>query len=556
MKKYLKTDEWNIIEDQFHPDRQRMSESIFSLGNGRFGQRGYFEEPYSSDSYRGSFVAGITFLDKTRVGWWKNGFPPYYTRIPKAADWSRINLRLIDEELDLAGWDVDSFNRRLDMKEGIFYRDMEVTSPRGNQLRIHVEHITNMARPNLCLIKYSVSSINYTGRISLVPILDGNIVDDADLPNLKIWNILRSGSTSSCAYLWTQTRREDAQVCYAMTYQFFKNNKETTANLIRIEKEKQTGFSVGADVKPGDNVTLIKYTAIASSLYHERSELVEHSVAEAREAKSIGWNTLVEEHRRAWQEIWDETDVVIEGDPEAQQGIRYNIFQLYQTYRGDDPRLNIGPKGFTGEKYGGNTYWNTELCCVPFFLLSTPKEIAKNLLAYRYNQLPKAIENARKLGFKDGAALFPQVTNNGEECHSEWEITFEEIHRNNIIVYAIVQHAALTGNMDYIAKYGLEVMIAVSRFWSQRVSFSQPKQKYVILGVTGPDEYENNVDNNWYTNYSCIQCLKMTLRFLEMVAQQYPDEYAHIRRITNQVYGHPYTLERGTELKINMPMCQ
>lgn len=188
MKKYLKTDEWNIIEDQFHPDRQRMSESIFSLGNGRFGQRGYFEEPYSSDSYRGSFVAGITFLDKTRVGWWKNGFPPYYTRIPKAADWSRINLRLIDEELDLAGWDVDSFNRRLDMKEGIFYRDMEVTSPRGNQLRIHVEHITNMARPNLCLIKYSVSSINYTGRISLVPILDGNIVDDADLPNLKIWN--------------------------------------------------------------------------------------------------------------------------------------------------------------------------------------------------------------------------------------------------------------------------------------------------------------------------------------------------------------------------------
>ena len=293
-----------------------------------------------------------------------------------------------------------------------------------------------------------------------------------------------------------------------MTYQFFKNNKETTANLIRIEKEKQTGFSVGADVKPGDNVTLIKYTAIASSLYHERSELVEHSVAEAREAKSIGWNTLVEEHRRAWQEIWDETDVVIEGDPEAQQGIRYNIFQLYQTYRGDDPRLNIGPKGFTGEKYGGNTYWNTELCCVPFFLLSTPKEIAKNLLAYRHNQLPKAIENARKLGFKDGAALFPQVTNNGEECHSEWEITFEEIHRNNIIVYAIVQHAVLTGNMDYITKYGLEVMIAVSRFWSQRVSFSQPKQKYVILGVTGPDEYENNVDNNWYTNYLAKWCLE------------------------------------------------
>lgn len=533
MKKYLKTDEWSIIEDKFHPDNLRMSESIFSLGNGRFGQRGNFEESYSSDSYRGSFIAGITFLDNTRVGWWKNGFPRFYTRIPNAANWSRIDLRLIDEELNLAQWDVNSFNRRLDMKGGISYRDAEVTSPQGNQLRLHIEHITDMVHPNLCLIKYSVTSLNYTGKLSLVPILDGNITNNTEQANEKIWNILRSGATSDCAYLWTQTRREDAQVCYAMTYQFFKNNKETVPNPIRIEKEKQTGYSLGVDVKPNDTITLIKYTAIASSLYYERQDLIEQSVSDARKAKISGWDALLKEHRQAWQDIWDEADVVIEGDPEAQQGIRYNIFQLYQTYRGDDPRLNIGPKGFTGERYGGNTYWNTELCCVPFFLLSSPKEIVKNLLIYRYNQLPKAIENAKKLGFGNGAALFPQVTNNGEECHSEWEITFEEIHRNNIIVYAIVQHAALTGSLDYIARYGLEVMIAVCRFWSQRVSFSQPKQKYVILGVTGPDEYENNVNNDWYTNYSCIRCLKMTLTYLETIARKYPDEYARVCRTTH-----------------------
>ncbi|WP_418697612.1 family 65 glycosyl hydrolase domain-containing protein [Bacteroides sp.] len=532
MKKYLKTDEWNIIEDNFRADHQRMSESIFSLGNGRFGQRGNFEEPYSSDSYRGSFVAGITFLDKTRVGWWKNGFPAYYTRIPNAADWSYIGLRLIDEELDLAQWDVDSFCRRLDMKEGISYRDTEVTSPRGNKLRLHVEHITDMARPDLCLIKYSVTSLNYTGRISLIPTLDGSIMNDTEHPEEKIWNILRSGATGDCAYLWTQTRREDAQVCYATTYQFFKNNRETAANPIRIEKEKQTGFSVGADVKPDDTVTLLKYVAITSSLYHERQELVEKSVDLAHEAKTAGWNTLIEEHRQAWKTIWDETDVVIEGDPEAQQGIRYNIFQLYQTYRGDDSRLNIGPKGFTGERYGGNTYWNTELCCVPFFLLSTPREVVKNLLIYRYNQLPKAIENARKLGFTGGAALFPQVTNNGEECHSEWEITFEEVHRNNIIVFAIIQHAVYTGSLTYMARYGLEVMIAVCRFWAQRVSFSEAKKKYVILGVTGPDEYENNVNNNWYTNFSCQRCLAMTLHYIEAIADKYPDEYVRVRRVT------------------------
>lgn len=176
-----------------------------------------------------------------------------------------------------------------------------------------------------------------------------------------------------------------------------QNNKETTANPIRIEKEKQTGFSVGADVKPGDNVTLIKYTAIASSLYHERSELVEHSVAEAREAKSIGWNTLVEEHRRAWQEIWDETDVVIEGDPEAQQGIRYNIFQLYQTYRGDDPRLNIGPKGFTGENMA-EILIGTRNCVVYRFSALHSQRDCKELAGISVQPASQSHRNARKLG--------------------------------------------------------------------------------------------------------------------------------------------------------------
>ncbi len=537
MRKYLKTDEWNIIEEDFQADNMRMSESIFSLGNGHFGQRGNFEESYHSDSFRGSFVAGITFLDKTRVGWWKNGFPRFYSRVPIAADWGNINIRLIDEELDLAQWDVNSFSRRLDMKGGISYREAEVTSPKGHHLRIYAEHIISMSQPDLCLIRYAVTSIDYTGRISFVPTINAENNNKEEGPDGKVWNILRSGVANDCAFLWTQTRKEDGQICYAMTYQFFKNNKEAATNPIRIEKEKQTGFSVGADVKPGETVTLVKYVAIASSLHYERQELVETSMQEARRAKAIGWDTLMEDHRKAWQDIWNETDVVIEGDAEAQQGIRYNIFQLYQTYRGDDARLNIGPKGFTGEKYGGNTYWNTELCCVPFFLLSTPKNIVENLLMYRYHQLPKAIENARKLGFKNGAALFPQVTSSGEECHSEWEITFEEIHRNNIIVYAIVQHAILTGTIEYIAKYGLEVMIAVCRFWSQRVSFSRPKQQYVILGVTGPDEYENNVDNNWYTNYSCVQCLKTTLEYIDTIAGKYPDDYSRIRRATAFQYN-------------------
>ena len=134
-------------------------------------------------------------------------------------------------------------------------------------------------------------------------------------------------------------------------------------------------------------------------------------------------------------------------------------------------------------------------------MLTAGSEVAKQLLLYRYRQLDKAIENAGKLGFNDGAALYPMVTMNGEECHNEWEITFEEIHRNGAIAYAIYNYIRHTGDRDYLKEGGLEVLLGISRFWSQRVNWSSAKNQYVMLGVTGPNEYENNVNNNWYTNY-------------------------------------------------------
>ena len=160
---------------------------------------------------------------------------------------------------------------------------------------------------------------------------------------------------------------------------------------------------------------------------------------------------------------------------------------------GEDERLNIGPKGFTGEKYGGSTYWDTEAYCLPFYLATSEPKVARNLLVYRYKHLQKAIENAGKLGFTDGAALYPMVTMNGEECHNEWEITFEEIHRNGAIAYAIFDYINYTGDHEYLQEYGLEVLIGISRFWSQRITWSVDRNKYVMLGVTGPNEYENNV---------------------------------------------------------------
>ncbi|MFN8890491.1 MAG: glycosyl hydrolase family 65 protein, partial [Cyclobacteriaceae bacterium] len=212
-------------------------------------------------------------------------------------------------------------------------------------------------------------------------------------------------------------------------------------------------------------------------------------------------------------------------DIAAQPGIRFNIFQLMQTYTGEDQRLNIGPKGFTGDKYGGITYWDTEAYCLPFYLGTSDPKVGRNLLVYRHKHLKRAIENAQKLGFTNGAALYPMVTMNGEECHNEWEITFEEIHRNGAIAFAIYDYIRYTGDEKYLSEFGLEVLLGISRFWSQRITFSEEKQKYVMLGVTGPNEYENNVNNNWYTSYIACWTMEYTQQALDFVRKDDPAKF-------------------------------
>jgi maltose phosphorylase len=267
-------------------------------------------------------------------------------------------------------------------------------------------------------------------------------------------------------------------------------------------------------------------------------------------ALKTGFTKLFENHRKEWEKLWAKADVVIEGDVAAQQGIRFNIFHLYQTYTGRDERLNIGPKGFTGEKYGGSTYWDTEAFALPFFLKTAPKNVARNLLIYRYKHLQKSIENATKLGFKDGAALYPMVTMNGDECHNEWEITFEEIHRNGAIAFAIHNYIRHTGDTGYLADHGLEVLIGISRFWSQRTTFSENLGKFVILGVTGPNEYENNVNNNWYTNTLAVWTLAFTTESLLQLKKGDPPAFK--RLISKTALKYSEEIRRWEDIIKNM----
>ncbi len=302
-------------------------------------------------------------------------------------------------------------------------------------------------------------------------------------------------------------------------------------NALEATASGREGYSESqyrADLQAGQSVHVLKYVGVVNSLNAAPEEVVARAEEQAQHAAAKGYDALRSAHANAWMAKWELADIRIDGDDSAQQGIRFNIFHLLQTFTGVDARLNIVPKGFTGEKYGGSTYWDTEAYCLPFYMASTDQSVAKNLLVYRYKQLGKAIENAEKLGFTDGAALYPMVTMNGEECHNEWEITFEEIHRNGAIAYGIYNYIRHTQDRSYLAEGGLEVLVAIARFWAQRVNWSDAQEKFVILGVTGPNEYENNVNNNYYTNFMAAWCLEYAAECALWLATEQPADYAEL----------------------------
>jgi len=526
MKNYIKIDEWNIIEEGFDPHLNKISESIFSLGNGRMGQRANFEEAYSGESLQGNYVAGVYYPDKTRVGWWKNGYPEYFAKVLNAANWIGIDIKIDYETLDLANAKVSDFKRVLNMKEGYLERSFTAELKSGKKLKVKATRFCSIVDDEAGAIRYSLTPLNFSGDITITPYIDGDIKNQDANYDEKFWDEVHKETHHGSAYVTLRTKKTGFHVCTGMKFDIEQEGKTIEFLSAPLEREKYVANKVSIEVKEKQETVIYKYAANLSSENHDKETIVHETKRVVEQVSQKGFEVMLKEQAQAWAAKWVESDIVIEGDASAQQGIRFNIFQLNQTYTGEDARLNIGPKGFTGEKYGGSTYWDTEAYCVPFYLATADQQVTKNLLIYRYKQLDKAIENAEKLGFNNGAALYPMVTMNGEECHNEWEITFEEIHRNGAIAFAIYNYIRYTGDEKYLNDYGLEVLVAIARFWAQRVNWSESRQQYVMLGVTGPNEYENNVNNNWYTNTIATWCMEYALEAIASVKASDPAKYA------------------------------
>ena len=525
---YIKQDNWSIIEEGFDLEQVKSSESLFSIGNGAMGQRANFEEYYSGKTFQGSYIAGIYYPDKTKVGWWKNGYPEYFAKVLNAPNWIGINIEINGENLDLAVCaTVKNFRRELNMKEGIYNRSFEATLQNGTQIAVNVRRFLSLDLDEVGVINYEITPLNNDAKIVFKPYVDAGVHNEDANWEEKFWEPLNVKHSENEAFVTARTFKTHFTATTFMQNSILLNAANLKISPINVEATKEkVQFTYEVAVTKGQTVSLQKLGGYTVSLNHENTQIAAQNVI--AKALSFGYDQLENNQIAAWAKIWEMSDITIDGDVKAQQGIRFNIFHLNQTYLGKDSRLNIGPKGFTGEKYGGSTYWDTEAYCIPFYMATKDQQVARNLLAYRYNQLDKAIENAGKLGFANGAALYPMVTMNGEECHNEWEITFEEIHRNGAIAFAIFNYYRFTGDYTYIPEKGLEVLIGIARFWHQRATFSTFRNQYVILGVTGPNEYENNVNNNFYTNYLAKWCIDHTMEQINKVEKEYNADYTRI----------------------------
>ena len=559
---YIKPDNWSIIEEGFDAESVKSSESLFSIGNGAMGQRANFEENYSGETFQGSYIAGIYYPDKTKVGWWKNGYPEYFAKVLNAPNWIGINIEINGEILDLAKCkSVANFRRELNMKEGIYYRSFDATLQNGTEIAAKITRFLSLDIDELGVINFEIKPLNGDAKITYKPYLDAGVQNEDANWEEKFWEPLEVANSTNEGFVTARTFKTHFTATTFMQNSILLDGNNLNCSPIAVDKTSDNlQFTYEVTVAKGQTSSFQKLGGYTVSLNHEDTKEAAQKVI--IKGLEIGYSQLLDNQKQAWAKIWEMSDITIDGDVKAQQGIRFNIFQLNQTYLGKDSRLNIGPKGFTGEKYGGSTYWDTEAYCIPFYMATKDQQVARNLLTYRYNQLDKAIENATKLGFKNGAALYPMVTMNGEECHNEWEITFEEIHRNGAIAFAIFNYYRYTGDYSYIPEKGLEVLIAIARFWHQRATYSTYRNQYVILGVTGPNEYENNVNNNFYTNYLAKWCIDYAIEQIDKTEKEYVSDFTrimskvnldkseitHWKAVADNMY-FPYSEEHGVYLQ-------
>lgn len=516
---------WQLVEDEFEPERNLNQETLLALGNGYIGMRGTFEEGVGTGirSVEGTYLNGFYESDPIRYGEKFQGYPDVGQTMLNVANAKVVRL-YVDGEL--MGWQNGRFlhhTRTFDMRRGVLRRELRWQSESGKEVAVESERLVLHAHKHLALIRYTVTPLNFSGNIVLYSGIDGqakNLSSDDD-PRLgagmdeDVLQFREKVVGEETAVLHQQTKTTGFHVVCGV-----HNKVEGVAAHPLVDDEFRLGHRFAIEVAQGEPVTLVKTIAYATSQDVAEEELMAVVQEELAKGTAVGYDALNAEQADFLADFWYHTDVVIKGDDQLQLGLRFNMFHLLQSV-GRDGHTNIAAKGLTGQGYEGHTFWDTEIYILPFFLYTNPA-ISRKLLEYRYHILDKARQRARQMAHPVGA-LFPWRTISGEECSAYYPAGTAQYHINADVAFAIKRYHDATQDAEFMQQFGAEILFETARLWLHVGHYVDGK--FHIDAVTGPDEYTALVNNNAYTNLMAAENMRFAAHIADWLQQEYPHTY-------------------------------
>lgn len=505
---------WVVTQDDFDPSNLHHMETVFTTGNGYFSSRGTFEEGYPGD-HALTLAHGVF-----------NDVFIFFTELVNLPNWLDLGLEVDGEPFRLDKGRVHFFWRQLDLQRGVLLRHVRWETPGGTVVDLTFERFTSYTEPHLGAIRFLLTAVNSDCQVELDTGINGHVSNDRYLH----WRHLDQGYDGN--HVWLHSRTNESGVELGTAASVFAPGEMMVSGQ---DCPAYPALHLSRQVPAGQTLQVDKLVAYTTS--RDQVEDAGEVVARARERlEAHDYDSLKQAHMEAWQRLWDDTDVVIEGDDEAQLAIRFNLFQLQIAAPRDDDRVSIGAKTLSGLGYRGHVFWDTEIFILPFFTYTQP-EIARNLLLYRYNTLPGARRKARANGFR-GAQYAWESALTGDEVTPTWVPDFTgqklvriwtgdiEIHISADVAYAIMQYWRVTCDDQFMRDYGAEIILDTARFWADRAELEEVEgqRQYSYRDVIGPDEYHEHVDNNIYTNRMAQWHLETAQQVLGWLREQHPDK--------------------------------
>ncbi len=516
--KYYITDPWRIIEEGFDPDYSQVSESIFSLGNEYMGIRGYFEEGYQGESLIGSYFNGIYEEAKTEGSAYK-GVIDKTEFMVNSVDWLYLRIQAGEEMLRFDRSRTENFRRELDLRTGVLTRSYVWVLEDGRRLALEFERFLSMNRACLGGQRISFTPLNFSGEITITAGLDFS--QPHRMVGRNLWNCQEKETGRDWCAMKADTVNTNQSVYSLSKFDLDRSGSEEGridgGGIAEQERQEDKGIYKVFTLRLSEGKKT-RFTRLVMNLVRKENSSREFHTFNVKCKKAgqtmdtFDYDEVKKENALWWDAMWKASDIVIDGDELNQQGIRYCIFQMHQTYHGADRGTIIGAKGLTGEAYSGNTFWDTETYCLPFYIFNNV-EAAKHLLEFRYLTLPEARERARALDCE--GAFYPIATISGRECCSLWQHASLQLQASTAVAYGLKHFETVTGEEEFLFSTGLPVLIEVSRMLVSRGAWNADHTNFGYYGVMGPDEFQMMVNHNCYTNFMGKFTLEYTLEVLE-----------------------------------------